>query len=113
MLSVTVSSVLTSSTGFGSGNSYAGSDSSYHMPSYKYETSKNFDATKQTLDNQLKEIDSQLDSQLLSKVGEQETFYWLRLKYGLCSVQCSAFLENLLNLVINLKLMNVCTEYAV
>lgn len=72
----TVSSVLTGSTGFGSGNSYAGSDSSYHMPSYsKYETAKNFDATKQTLDNQLKEIDSQLDSQLLSKVGETETFY--------------------------------------
>lgn len=71
-----VSSVLTSSTGFGSGNSYTGSDSSYHMPSYsKYETTKNFDTTKQTLDNQLKEIDSQLDSQLLSKVGETETFY--------------------------------------
>lgn len=65
----TVSSVLTSSTGFGS-NSYAGSDSSYHMPSYS-----KYDTTKQTLDNQLKEIDSQLDSQLLSKVGETETFY--------------------------------------
>ncbi|KAI4460309.1 angiomotin [Holotrichia oblita] len=64
-----VSSVLTSSTGFGS-NSYAGSDSSYHMPSYsKYESNKSFDSTKQTLDNQLKEIDSQLDSQLLSKRG--------------------------------------------
>lgn len=71
-----VSSVLTSSTGFGSGNSYTGSDSSYHMPSYtKYESNKSFDSTKQTLDNQLKEIDSQLDSQLLSKVGETETFY--------------------------------------
>ncbi|CAH0552560.1 unnamed protein product [Brassicogethes aeneus] len=63
-----VSSVLTNSTAYGSGNSYAGSDSSYHMPTYsKYETNKNFDTTKQTLDNQLKEIDSQLDSQLLSK----------------------------------------------
>ncbi|KAL3278120.1 hypothetical protein HHI36_013465 [Cryptolaemus montrouzieri] len=62
-----VSSVLTSTTGFGSGNSYASSDSSYHMPSYKFETNKSFDSTKQTLDNQLKEIDSQLDSQLLSK----------------------------------------------
>ncbi|KAJ8968920.1 hypothetical protein NQ314_002011 [Rhamnusium bicolor] len=65
-----VSSVLTNSTAFGSGNSYAGSDSSYHMPSYsKYETNKTYDSTKQTLDNQLKEIDSQLDSQLLSKRG--------------------------------------------
>ncbi|KAK9884581.1 hypothetical protein WA026_007423 [Henosepilachna vigintioctopunctata] len=62
-----VSSVLTSTTGFGSGNSYASSDSSYHMPSYKFETNKSFDSTKQSLDNQLKEIDSQLDSQLLSK----------------------------------------------
>lgn len=68
-----VSSVLTGSTGFGSGNSYAGSDSSY-MP-YKYDSNKNFDKTKQALDSQLKEIDSQLDSQLLSKVGETETFY--------------------------------------
>lgn len=64
-----VSSVLTSTTGFGSGNSYASSDSSYHMPSYKFETNKSFDQTKQSLDNQLKEIDSQLDSQLLSKRG--------------------------------------------
>ncbi|XP_044262243.1 LOW QUALITY PROTEIN: angiomotin-like protein 2 [Tribolium madens] len=64
-----VSSVLTSSTGFGSGNSYAGSDSSYHMPSYTKYENKSFDSTKQSLDNQLKEIDSQLDSQLLSKRG--------------------------------------------
>ncbi|XP_018576467.1 angiomotin-like protein 1 isoform X2 [Anoplophora glabripennis] len=65
-----VSSVLTNSTAYGSGNSYTGSDSSYHMPSYsKYETNKTYDSTKQTLDNQLKEIDSQLDSQLLSKRG--------------------------------------------
>lgn len=67
-----VSSVLTNSTGFGSGNSYVGSDSSYHhMPSYsssKYESNKSsFDQTKQTLDHQLQEIDNQLDSQLLSK----------------------------------------------
>lgn len=68
-----VSSVLTSSTSFGSGNSYAGSDSSF-MQSYKYE-SKSFDSTKQTLDNQIKEIDNQLDSHMLSKVGETETFY--------------------------------------
>ncbi|XP_065156727.1 angiomotin-like protein 1 isoform X2 [Atheta coriaria] len=60
-----VSSVLTSSTSFGSGNSYAGSDSSF-MQSYKYE-SKSFDSTKQTLDNQIKEIDNQLDSHMLSK----------------------------------------------
>lgn len=71
-----VNSVLTGSTGFGSGNSYAGSDSSYHMASYSKYENKNFDSTKQTLDNQLKEIDTQLDSQLLSKVGEEtETFY--------------------------------------
>ncbi|XP_050497791.1 227 kDa spindle- and centromere-associated protein-like isoform X2 [Diabrotica virgifera virgifera] len=63
-----VSSVLTNSTAYGSSNSYAGSDSSYHMPSYtKYESSQTYDSTKQKLDNQLKEIDSQLDSQLLSK----------------------------------------------
>ncbi|XP_017782516.1 PREDICTED: angiomotin-like isoform X2 [Nicrophorus vespilloides] len=60
-----VSSVLTSSTSFGSGNSYTGSDSSY-MPSYKFEN-KCFDSTKKTLDNQIKEIDNQLGSQLLSK----------------------------------------------
>ncbi|XP_030749777.1 angiomotin-like protein 1 isoform X2 [Sitophilus oryzae] len=71
-----VSSVLTNSTAYGSGNSYAGSDSSYHMTSYgKYDTNKNFDTSKQTLNSQLKEIDSHLDSQLLSKVGEAETFY--------------------------------------
>ncbi|CAG9825130.1 unnamed protein product [Phaedon cochleariae] len=66
-----VSSVLTNSTAYGSGNSYTGSDSSYHhMPSYsKYESNKTYDSTKQKLDNQLKEIDSQLDSQLLSKRG--------------------------------------------
>nr|XP_023014479.1 uncharacterized protein LOC111504207 [Leptinotarsa decemlineata] len=65
-----VSSVLTNSTAFGSGNSYTGSDSSYHVPSYsKYESNKTYDSTKQKLDNQLKEIDSQLDSQLLSKRG--------------------------------------------
>ncbi|KAG5889003.1 hypothetical protein JTB14_033933 [Gonioctena quinquepunctata] len=65
-----VSSVLTNSTAFGSGNSYTGSDSSYRMPSYsKYESNKTYDTTKQKLDNQLKEIDSQLDSQLLSKRG--------------------------------------------
>uniref|UniRef100_A0A1Y1NJT5 Angiomotin C-terminal domain-containing protein n=1 Tax=Photinus pyralis TaxID=7054 RepID=A0A1Y1NJT5_PHOPY len=63
-----VNSVLNGSTGFGSGNSYTSSDTSYHVPTYnKYETNKSFDSTKQTLDNQLKEIDSQLDSQLLSK----------------------------------------------
>ncbi|XP_025830402.1 angiomotin-like protein 1 isoform X2 [Agrilus planipennis] len=62
-----VSSVLTSSTGFGSSNSYTGSDSSYHVPSYtKFESNKSFDTSKH-LDSQLKEIDSQLDSQLLSK----------------------------------------------
>lgn len=44
------------------------------MQSYKYE-SKSFDSTKQTLDNQIKEIDNQLDSHMLSKVGETETFY--------------------------------------
>ncbi|XP_044731110.1 angiomotin-like protein 1 isoform X2 [Chrysoperla carnea] len=65
-----VSSVLTGSTGFGSSNSYASSDSSYHMPSYsKYGGKKSFDSTKKTLDDQLKELDSQLDSQLLSKRG--------------------------------------------
>uniref|UniRef100_A0A1Y1NEF0 Angiomotin C-terminal domain-containing protein n=2 Tax=Photinus pyralis TaxID=7054 RepID=A0A1Y1NEF0_PHOPY len=65
-----VNSVLNGSTGFGSGNSYTSSDTSYHVPTYnKYETNKSFDSTKQTLDNQLKEIDSQLDSQLLSKRG--------------------------------------------
>ncbi|XP_056642630.1 uncharacterized protein LOC130449020 isoform X1 [Diorhabda sublineata] len=58
-----VSSVLTNSTAYGSSNSYTGSNSSYHhMPSYA-----KYDTTKQKLDNQLKEIDSQLDSQLLSK----------------------------------------------
>lgn len=71
-----VSSVLTNSTAYGSGNSYVGSETSFHMPSYsKYDTNKNYDTKKQTLDNQLKEIDSQLDTQLLSKVGETETFY--------------------------------------
>lgn len=71
-----VSSVLTNSTAYGSGNSYTGSDTSYHMPSYgQYDNNKNYDATKQQLDNQLKEIDSQLDTQLLGKVGETETFY--------------------------------------
>ncbi|KAF5290890.1 hypothetical protein FQA39_LY14570 [Lamprigera yunnana] len=65
-----VNSVLTSSTGFGSSNSYTSSDTSYHVPTYsKYDANKSFDTTKQTLDNQLKEIDSQLDSQLLSKRG--------------------------------------------
>lgn len=64
-----VSSVLTNSTAYGSGNSYVGSETSYHMPSYsKYDTNKNYDTKKQTLDNQLKEIDSQLDTQLLSKM---------------------------------------------
>ncbi|KAH1028424.1 hypothetical protein HUJ05_001778 [Dendroctonus ponderosae] len=63
-----VSSVLTNSTAYGSGNSYTGSDTSYHMATYsQYDTNKNFDATKKQLDNQLKEIDSQLDTQLLSK----------------------------------------------
>ncbi|XP_049821497.1 angiomotin-like protein 1 isoform X2 [Aethina tumida] len=63
-----VSSVLTNSTAYGSGNSYTGSDSSYHMPSYsKYESNKSFDTAKQAIGNQLKEIDNQLDSQLLSK----------------------------------------------
>ncbi|CAG9769505.1 unnamed protein product [Ceutorhynchus assimilis] len=66
-----VSTCLTNSTAYGSGNSYAGSETSYHhMPSYsQYETNKNYDATKQQLDNQLKEIDSQLDNQLLNKRG--------------------------------------------
>ncbi|XP_050293372.1 uncharacterized protein LOC126733925 isoform X2 [Anthonomus grandis grandis] len=65
-----VSSVLTNSTAYGSGNSYTSSETSYHMPSYsQFDTNKNFDATKQQLDNQLKEIDSQLDTQLLSKRG--------------------------------------------
>ncbi|ENN73901.1 hypothetical protein YQE_09500, partial [Dendroctonus ponderosae] len=65
-----VSSVLTNSTAYGSGNSYTGSDTSYHMATYsQYDTNKNFDATKKQLDNQLKEIDSQLDTQLLSKRG--------------------------------------------
>ncbi|XP_060523638.1 angiomotin-like protein 2 isoform X2 [Cylas formicarius] len=64
-----VSSVLTNSTAYGSSNSYTGSDSSFHMPSYSKYENKNFDTTKQTLDSQLKEIDSQLDTQLLSKRG--------------------------------------------
>ncbi|XP_072401142.1 uncharacterized protein [Diabrotica undecimpunctata] len=71
-----VSSVLTSSTAYGSSNSYAGSDSSYHMPSYtKYESNQTYDSTKQKLDNQLKEIDSQLDSQLLSKTKSRNYFH--------------------------------------
>ncbi|XP_066248745.1 angiomotin-like 2a isoform X1 [Euwallacea similis] len=61
---------LKNSTAYGSGNSYTGSETSYHMPSYsQYDSNKNFDATKQQLDNQLKEIDSQLDNQLLGKRG--------------------------------------------
>ncbi|XP_076250098.1 uncharacterized protein LOC143189963 isoform X2 [Rhynchophorus ferrugineus] len=61
-----VSSVLTNSAAYGSGNSYTGNDSTYHMASYgKYDTNKNFDTSKPTL----KEIDSHLDTQLLSKRG--------------------------------------------
>ncbi|KAL1506524.1 hypothetical protein ABEB36_005871 [Hypothenemus hampei] len=65
-----VNSVLTNSISYGSGNSYTGSETSYHLPSYsQFDTNKNFDATKKQLDNQLKEIESQLDNQLLGKRG--------------------------------------------
>lgn len=58
-----VSSVLGGGSGYGSTGSYGVSDS------YKYRKQGSFEQTNKSLDDQLKE----LDSQLLSKVGRIST----------------------------------------
>lgn len=63
-LCLTVSSVLSGGSGYGSGGSFAVSDS-YN----KYRKQGSFEQTNKSLDDQLKE----LDSQLLSKVGRIST----------------------------------------
>lgn len=74
----TVSSALTSSTGFGSGASYTGSVDSYH---HKYSTPTESFHHK-SLDDQLKELDSQLmskDSLIQALRREKERYpshYW-------------------------------------
>lgn len=64
---ILVSSVLGGGSGYGSTASYGVSES------YKYRKQGSFEQTNKSLGDQLKELDSQLDSHILSKVGRIST----------------------------------------